>query len=207
MFEGADLWFDYRGACIEHDLYRPRFLPSSGKRPLLSAVGNWLDNLFAWSPHAKHDDCPNCNPPVAIQSDTGLRPAPYLAPVPVPDYPTHPRPQPAPVPPTPVQVVPVEPSPTPAPAPVQPPRNEIPRPRPSRAPIIDVSPAPAHAPAPAPVEPPRNEIPKLSPPRGPIVELAPEPALPPDPPQADVTGPRNRAPAPGPQLPRNLIPR
>jgi hypothetical protein len=187
--DGAYLWSDYRGACIEHDLYHPRFLASPDgehqRRPLLWAVGDWLDSLFAWPPLSRHDDCPNCNTtgsvnggagmlPPAAGPDTSLgpRPLPLLTPVPAPEDEPRPRVQPAPVPPTPVQVVPVEPGPTPPP-----------------------------------VQPPINEIPKPAPPRGSIVELAPEPAIPAEQPPPATTIPRNRVPRPGQQVPRNVIPR
>jgi hypothetical protein len=69
----AFLWSDYRGACIEHDLYRPRYLASPSEeprhsRPLLSALGNWLNSLFAWLPDRRQRVCQQCEPLVAAQT-------------------------------------------------------------------------------------------------------------------------------------------
>lgn len=191
--EGADLWYDYRGACIEHDLYRPRFLARSGeerhRRPLLSAVGNWLDGLFAWMPPHRYENGQFCHAAGPTAEDTGFapgpalpgnsrapQPAPFLEPVPLRDINPQPSVQAAPSPPVPVQVVPAEPTPPPPAA-----------------------------------HPPTNEIPKLSAPRGPIVELAPQPAIPADEPPSTIVVPRNRVPRTGDPLPRsaprNAIPR
>ena len=184
--DGADLWYDYRGACIEHDLYRPRFMarPSEEhqRRPLLSAIGNWLDGLFAWTPH-RHEHGQFCDAAGPAAEDPGFvpapsptvnsrapQPAPYLAPVPLGEV-DPPRVHHAPMAPVPVQVIPAEPTPA----------------------------APT-------VRPPANEIPKLTAPRGPIVELVPEPAISAAEPPATILVPRNRIPRPGDPLPRNSIP-
>jgi hypothetical protein len=190
--EGADLWLDYRGACIEHDLYRPRFLarPSEEhqRRPLLSAIGNWLDGLFAWTPPHEHQHGQFCDANDHAVEDSGFvptpsptapspavdprspRPAPFLAPVPLGEI-DPPSGKHAPSAPVPVQVIPAEPTPA----------------------------APT-------VRPPANEIPKLTAPRGPIVELVPEPAISAAEPPSPLIVPRNRVPRPGDPLPRNSIP-
>jgi len=208
----AFLWSDYRGSYIEHDLYRPRYLASSGEpqhgRPILSALGVWLDSLFDWLPGRRKHACQNCGPAVAAhgvvetpfvpsspESYLPLPEAPRLVPVPSPEQePTPPASQPRPVqpapvspnpaPPAPVQVVPVQPAPSNQSD--RPPTNEIP-----------------------PRRPPTNEIPpRLIPPRTPVVELAPEPAIPAErTPTPAPTIPRNRVPRPGQQLPRNGVPR
>jgi hypothetical protein len=183
----AFLWSNYRGSYIEHDLYRPRYLASpSGEpqhsRPILSALGVWLDSLFDWLPGRRKHTCQNCGPAAVVQ--TPLLPtspgrylpppeAPLFAPVPPPDR--EPSPlvtESAPLQPAPVQVVPVQPAP--ANRSNRPPTNEIP--------------------------------PRLIPPRTPVVELAPEPAIPAEPAPTPAI-PRNRVPRPGQQLPRNAVPR
>jgi hypothetical protein len=182
--EGADLWYDYRGACIEHDLYRPRFLArphgEHQRRPLLSAIGDWLDGLFAWTPPHRHQHGEFCEPaadgasfpppPSPAANPPAPRPAPFLVPVPSGEI-DPPRDKHAPSAPVPVQVIPAEPTPA----------------------------APT-------VRPPANEIPKLTAPRGPIVELVPEPAISAEEPPPAIVVPRNRIPRPGDPLPRNSIP-
>jgi len=200
----AFLWTDYRGAYIEHDLYRPRYLSSpvpdtAHSRPLLSALGDWLNSLFAWLPTRRQRACQHCVPMDAIQHGaahegvtlpppahfdvrTPLANESLVAPTPLPDREPAVAPQPPPG---------LEPAPL-----VELPPNVIPPAPPS-----------VSAPRASGNRPPVNEIPpRLVPPRTPVVELAPEPANVGEPPPAP-TVPRNRVPRPGQQLPRNAVPR
>jgi hypothetical protein len=203
----AFLWSDYRGACIEHDLYRPRFSPAPPFSPFGAVLGHWLNGFSCW-PGGCSCPCELCpgepTGPVAPgpQSDgfphesAGDLPhsAPLLLvpdPVPprnlIPENPTPPR-----------SLTPEDPAP-PQPVLLPPVQTVVP-------PRLLVNPPAA------------TEIsPRLIPPRTPVVELAPEPALPgvtsppaePGLPRGTNAPPvpRNRVPRPGQQLPRNVIPR
>jgi hypothetical protein len=233
-FPGAFLWEDYRGAYIEHDLYRPRYLAPGGaecSRPVLSGVGAWLDGLLAWMPFHRSHACYHCgpqspdyepidSPPAPAPSYAGDTPLeePLLTPVPPPDrepglVPVQPRlvaPTPLePTPPEPGRIAPVEPAPIES----EPSRPALVRPTPVRPVMpqpLPVQPVPAQ-PVPTPLvetdRPPTNVIPpqRLIPPRTPVVELAPELALPVEPP-TEKPLPRNRVPRPGELLPRNAVP-